>query len=331
MPARTIYCHLQDFDNSNAASEKSTLRVIILTGITMCVEIIAGLSTGSMALLADGWHMGTHAFALGITYLAYVMARRYSGSSVFSFGTGKFGILSGYTSALFLGATALYTIYESVYRFFNPEQIAFNEAIFVAITGLCVNAVSIWMLHGKEGHAHHGHSHHHHDHQEHEHHEHTHEHTHEHPHEHTSKPAHKHDHNLRAAYLHVMADALTSILAIAALLAGKYVGWAFLDPVMGVVGGILIAKWAWGLFWSSGLILLDGNKDHSLQQEVISSVEEDGQSTVEDLHIWPINSDSYALALSVSCDSPTSARQYSQRLSGIRKIKHSTIETHTTR
>jgi cation diffusion facilitator family transporter len=142
--------HEHDFEGDSRDNEKRTLKVIVLTGITMCVEIIAGVLTGSMALLADGVHMGTHAFALGITYFAYVMARRFSGSTKFGFGTGKFGILSGYTSALFLGGTALYMIVESFRRFFKPVPIAFDEAILIAIVGLAVNVLSIWMLHGKE-------------------------------------------------------------------------------------------------------------------------------------------------------------------------------------
>ena len=296
--------HGHDFEGDAHANEKKTLKVIVLTGVTMCVEIIAGVMTGSMALLADGWHMGTHAFALGITYFAYVMARRFSGSPKFGFGTGKFGILSGYTSALFLGGTALYMIVESFGRFFNPVPIAFNEAILVAIVGLAVNVLSIWMLHGKEA-GHHDHRHHHdHDH-------------------------HHHDHNLRAAYLHVLADALTSVLAIVALVSGKFWGWSFLDPAMGIVGGVLIARWAWGLLRSSAFILLDGNGDNDIRDAVVNAIESDGDSVVGDLHIWPLNANALAAAITVVTKENRNPPDYCSRLSHIAKLKHTTIEIHT--
>lgn len=297
--------HEHDFNGHAHDNEKKTLKVIILTGITMCVEIIAGVLTGSMALLADGWHMGTHAFALGITYFAYVMARRYSGSSKFGFGTGKFGILSGYTSALILGGTALYIIVESFGRFFNPVRISFDEAILVAIVGLAVNVLSIWMLHGKET-THHDHSHHR-----------------DHDHGH-----HHHDHNLRAAYLHVLADALTSVLAIVALVSGKFFGWAFLDPVMGIVGGIMIARWAWGLLRSSAFILLDGNGDKDTRDAVVNAIESDGDSVVGDLHIWPLNSNVLAAAITVVTKENRNPSEYCSRLSHIARLKHTTIEIH---
>ncbi|MFZ5951141.1 MAG: CDF family Co(II)/Ni(II) efflux transporter DmeF, partial [Candidatus Rifleibacteriota bacterium] len=209
--------HSHDFGGHALENEKRTFNVIILTGITMLVEIAAGILTGSMALLADGWHMSTHAFALGITYFAYVMARKYQGSSVFGFGTGKFGILSGYTSALFLGATAVYMIAESVERLITPVVIAFDQAILVAVIGLIVNVFSIWLLHSGEGDHSHDHDHDHDHHQNHEDQDHQNgslDHDH-HDHDH-------HDHNIRAAYLHVIADAFTSVLAIVALISGKY-------------------------------------------------------------------------------------------------------------
>jgi cation diffusion facilitator family transporter len=298
--------HEHDFNGDAHDNEKRTLKVIVLTGITMCVEIIAGVFTGSMALLADGMHMGTHAFALGITYFAYVMARRFSGSTKFGFGTGKFGILSGYTSALFLGGTALYMIFESFKRFFKPVPIAFDEAILVAIVGLAVNVLSIWMLHGKET----------------SHHDHSHDHDHEHGH-------HHHDHNLRAAYLHVLADALTSVLAIVALVSGKFFGWSFLDPVMGIVGGLMIARWAWGLLRSSGIILLDGSKDKGIRDTVVKAIESDGDSLVADLHIWPLNSNALAAAITIVTKEIRTPPDYHSRLSHIAKLKHTTIEIHT--
>jgi len=299
--------HEHDFDGSDVENEKKTLRVIILTIITMFVEIVAGVLTGSMALLADGWHMGTHAFALGITFFAYVMARRLSGSSKFGFGTGKFGILSGYTSALFLGGTALYMLVESVGRFIHPVHIAFDKAILVAVIGLAVNMLSIRMLHGR-GDDRHGHDH---------------DHDHHHDHSH-----HSHDHNLRAAYLHVIADALTSVLAIVALVSGKFLGWSFLDPAMGIVGGFLIARWAWGLLRSSALVLLDGNEDKEIQGTITSAIESDGDSIVGDLHVWPLNSNALAAAITVISKEQRGPAEYCSRLSHIAKLKHTTIETH---
>ncbi|AOY60369.1 CDF family Co(II)/Ni(II) efflux transporter DmeF [Desulfococcus multivorans] len=299
--------HEHNFDGAHQENEKKTLSVIILTGITMLAEIIAGVVTGSMALLADGWHMGTHAFALGITYFAYVMARRFSDSSKFAFGTGKFGILSAYTSALFLGGTALYMIVESLSRFVHPVNIAFDEAILVAIIGFAVNLLSIRILHGKGG----------------EHHGHDHEHDHRHDHSH-----HTHDHNLRAAYLHVIADALTSVLAIAALISGKFFGWSFLDPVMGIVGGLLIARWAWGLLRSSALILLDAHRDKDIHSAIVDAIESDGDSIVADLHVWPLNADDLAAAITVVSKARRCPSEYGSRLSHLSRLKHTTVETH---
>lgn len=309
--------HSHDFGEHAHENERRTLNVIILTGITMLVEIVAGVLTGSMALLADGWHMSTHAFALGITYFAYVMARRFTGSAKFGFGTGKFGVLSGYTSALFLGATAVYMIVESVARLMNPVEIAFDQAILVAVIGLVVNVFSIWLLHG--GHAGHSHGHADHDHEDHEDHE---EHDHHDNHHH-----HAHDHNLRAAYLHVVADALTSILAIFALLSGKFYGWSFLDPFMGIIGGGLIIKWAYDLVKSTAYILLDGN-DKAIQDAVITAIESDGSSKVEDLHIWPLNSNFFAAAITVVARDNCCPSVYSSRLSHVTRLKHTTIEIH---
>jgi cation diffusion facilitator family transporter len=302
-----LISHEHDFEGDAHDNEKRTLKVIVLTGITMCVEIIAGVLTGSMALLADGMHMGTHAFALGITYFAYVMARRFSSSTRFGFGTGKFGILSGYTSALFLGGTALYMIVESFKRFFKPVPIAFDEAILVAIVGLVVNVLSIWMLGGKETN-HHGHSHN--DDTDHD------------------RSHHHHDHNLQAAYLHVLADALTSVLAIVALVSGKFFGWSFLDPVMGIVGGVMIARWAWGLLRSSAFILLDGNRDKDIRDAVIDAIESDGDSLVSDLHIWPLNSNVLAAAIAVVTEEKRNPLDYRSRLLHITQLKHTTIEIH---
>lgn len=292
--------HSHDFGDINRANEKKTLYVIILTAITMCAEITTGALTGSMALLADGWHMGTHALALGITFFAYVMARRYRNSKKYTFGTGKFGILAGYTSALFLGFTALYMIWESVSRIIHPVQISFNEAILVSVIGLLVNISCVWMLHGNE---------HHHDH--------------DHQHE------HNHDHNLRAAYLHVLADALTSVLAIVALLSGKYLGLSFLDPVMGIVGGLLIWRWAWGLFKDSAIILLDGGVNQDIRDTIINEIQSDNDSHVIDLHVWQLSSNVLAAVVSVVSKENRTPSEYYLRLANIKKLKHITIEAHT--
>jgi cation diffusion facilitator family transporter len=290
--------HSHIFDQCSKANERKTMAVIILTFITMGVEISTGILTGSMALLADGWHMGTHAMALGITWFAYIMARRYGKNSTFSFGTGKFGILAGYTSALFLGATAIYMLVESTMRFLHPVDIGFNEAIIVAIIGLLVNVLSVWILHGDEDH-HHDHHH-----------------------------SHQHDHNLKAAYLHVLADALTSVLAIIALLAGKYFGLVFLDPVMGLVGGVLIGSWAWGLLKSSGLILLDGNQDDKTKQAIIKAIEADQDTKIVDLHLWKLSSNSLGVLISLVARSSRSPEEYRSRLDQIHHLDHITIEVH---
>ena len=286
--------HSHSFDQCSKNNERKTIMVIILTFLTMVVEISTGILSGSMALLADGWHMGTHVLALGITWLAYIMSRRYAGASTFSFGTGKFGILAGYTSALFLGITSVYMIVESVRRLINPVNIGFNEAILVSIVGLLVNVLSIWILHGNEAH--------HYD--------------------------HHHDHNLKAAYLPVLADALTSLLAIIALLAGKYFGLTVLDPVMGVIGGVLIWRWAWGLVKSCGLILLDGNQDDKTRQAIISSIEADQDTKIIDLHLWKLNSSSLGAIITLVASSPCAPEEYRRRLRKIHNLEHVTIEPH---
>jgi cation diffusion facilitator family transporter len=298
--------HTHIFDQCTRNNERKTMVVIIITFLTMGVEISAGMLTGSMALLADGYHMGTHALALGITWFAYIMARRYSDTTTFSFGTGKFGILAGYTSALFLGVTAVYMIGESIHRFFSPVTIGFNEAIVVATIGLLVNVISVWVLHGS------GDTHHHHHAHDHEHHDHHHE-----------------DHNLKAAYLHVLADALTSVLAIVALLSGKYFGLVALDPLMGIVGGILIWRWAWGLLKSSGFILLDGNGTETIKQDIINNIEDDLDTKVVDLHLWHLSSNSLGLLVSLVAKEPKTSHEYRTRLAAIPNLDHITIESHS--
>lgn len=219
-------------------AKNKTLFVIILTLITMAFEIFFGIITHSMALTADGWHMGTHAFALSITFFAYILAAKFQNSPKFSISTDKIGTLAGFVSSILLGLTGVLILYESVLRFFNPYEISFSEAIIVAIIGLIVNLVSVLIM-GVHSHRHdHGHSH-----------------GHEHEHEH--KETEKKDYNFIAAYMHILADALTSFFAIFALLAGKYFGLVFLDPFVGVVGGVMICIWAYNLIKSTSLVLLD--------------------------------------------------------------------------
>lgn len=289
--------HSHIFEYSSKSNERKTMAVIILTFITMGAEITTGILTGSLALLADGWHMGTHAFALGITWFAYIMARRYAHTDRFSFGTGKFGILAGYTSALFLGATAVYMVFEAIKRFLYPVDIGFNEAIIVAIVGLLVNVMSVWLLQG--GGSHHDHGHHH------------------------------HDHNLKAAYLHVLADALTSVLAIIALLAGKYFGLVVLDPVMGLIGGLLIGSWSWGLLKSSGFILLDGSQNQKTKEAIIEAIEADQDAKIVDLHLWKLGSNSLAVLITLVAGSPRPPAEYRNRLEQIHHLDHITIEAHS--
>lgn len=282
----------------------------------MVIEIVAGTIYGSMALLADGWHMGTHAAAFGITLFAYSYAKKNANNDKFSFGTGKVSVLGGYTSAIALGIVALLMFAESTHRFFNPENIQFNEAIAVAIIGLVVNLASMFLL-GE---------HHHHDHE----HTHSHDKDHHHDHGHSHKHEHSHhnDHNLRAAYLHVMADTLTSLLAIVALVLGKFYGWHWLDAIMGMVGAVIIAKWTMNLLKQTSPILLDEN----IEQEYIQTIKDDlaPNATITDLHIWKVSGHHYSAAITLLSNSSMSTCDYKQQLAKFDKIKHLTLEVHST-
>ena len=251
----------------NPQGERNTWKVISLTLVMMVIEIIAGLLFGSMALLADGFHMATHTFALGITAIAYYYSRKHSHDPRYSFGTGKIGVLGGYTSAIFLTLISFAMIFESSVRLFTPISIRFNEAIFVAIIGLVVNLVCAYLLHGNEID---------HQHSDHEHNDHL-------------------DHNLRAAYLHVIADALTSVLAIVALITGKYFGWVWMDPIMGIVGAIVILKWAYSLVNQTGKILLDYNVDKDLIAKIKAILESDSDTRLTDIHAWKLGSQNMLL------------------------------------
>jgi len=302
--------HQHNFVSLNQQGERNTWYVLILTVVTMLAEIIAGTLYGSMALLADGWHMGTHAAAFMITLFAYRYASKHQHSNKYAFGAGKVSVLGGFTSAIALGGVGFIMVIESVVRLFNPESIHFQEAIFVALIGLAVNVVSVFLL--KDHHSHEHHHDHKHDHH-HGHHDSHHEHTH-------------HDHNLRAAYFHVMADALTSILAIAALLMGKYVGLTWLDPIMGIVGALIISKWAWGLLLQTAPILLDKSIEQDYQQQVVECIEQLKDHRVTDLHIWSVSADHYAAELAIVTQKPFPVEYYRQLLQSFTRLDHLTIE-----
>jgi cation diffusion facilitator family transporter len=300
------YQKRHDHAPDRGAAEANTRRVILLTTIMMVVEILAGWRFHSMALLADGWHMGTHVAAFGITAVAYAMARRYKGSPRFSFGTGKFDVLGGYTSALILGVVALFMAAESILRFFSPLQINFNEAIGIGLVGLCVNVASALMLKHDHGH---GHSHAHHPH----------------PHGHGSGPE---DLNLKAAYVHVIADAVTSILAISALVAGKYLGWVWMDPVMGIVGSGVVAQWSWGLLRDTSAILLDRTPETDLEGEIRKAVEADGDAAITDLHVWQVGVGQFYAIISIAARRPRTPAHYRDLFSEHEELRHVTVEIH---
>ncbi|VVO63362.1 MULTISPECIES: CDF family Co(II)/Ni(II) efflux transporter DmeF [Pseudomonas] len=283
---------------SHDENARRTLWVVALTFVMMIGEIAAGYITGSMALLADGFHMATHAGALGIAAAAYGFARRNANNARYSFGTGKVGDLAGFASAMVLGLVAIGIAGESVYRLFQPTTVAFTEATVIAVVGLAVNIASAFLLAGDHGH--HGHSH------EHGHH-------------------HHHDNNLRSAYVHVLADALTSVLAIAALLAGRYLGWVWLDPVMGIVGAIVIAKWAVGLMRDSAAVLLDVTDTH-VADEIRELLESSDDVRISDLHVWQVGPQARAAIVSVVAAANVSADTIRERLAPVHELSHLTVE-----
>ena len=318
--------HQHNFSSHNQQGEKRTFYVLLLTVVTMVVEIIAGTIYGSMALLADGWHMGTHAAAFGITLFAYRYAKKHAESERFSFGTGKVSVLGGYTSAIALGIVALLMLVESVHRLFNPQAIQFNEAIIVACIGLTVNVVSMFLL-GDHDHGHeHGHNHN-------KNHEHSHGHLHSHDHdkddnhEHAKQHEHHQDHNLRAAYMHVLADTLTSLLAIVALLFGKFYGWNWLDAAMGMVGAFVIAKWTMNLMKQTSPILLDENIDQDYRDSVTETLTP--YASVTDFHMWKVSGHHYSAAITLESNSDKTVSEYKQMLAKFDKINHLTLEVHS--
>ena len=286
------------------ANERRTRWVVALTAVMMVGEIAAGYLTGSMALLADGFHMATHAGALAVAAGAYAFARRKAHDPAFAFGTGKVGDLAGFGSALLLMVFAAGIAAESIERLVEPRGVAFTEATIVAVLGLIVNLVSAWLL--SDGHHHaHGHGHGHGD-----------DHSH-----------HHHDHNLRSAYFHVLADALTSVLAIAALLAGRYLGWLWLDAAVGIVGAVVILRWSLGLMKDTGGILLD-RSDLPLADEARRRIEADGDARVTDLHVWRIAPGAHAGIVSLVADDPLDVAVYHRRLADLRTLVHLSIEVH---
>lgn len=309
-------------------NERRTWIVIAVCGAMMVAEIAGGAVFGSMALIADGLHMSTHAGALLIAALAYTYARRLARDERFTFGTGKLGDLAAFSSAIVLGMIALLIGYESVTRFFHPIPISFNQAIPIAFLGLGVNLLSAWLLRDDHDH-HHGHAaldHHHDEDDHHAHGDHDHDHGHDHDHHHRHDDHHgSRDLNLRAAYVHVLADAAVSVLAILGLLAGRQLGWIWMDAVMGMIGTLVIASWSWGLVKTSGAVLLDmqagGGLADAIEQRLRSSTD-----SIVHLHCWRVGPGHHAAVVTLVSDDPQPASTYKDRLSGIPGLSHVTIE-----
>ncbi|MGK9143512.1 CDF family Co(II)/Ni(II) efflux transporter DmeF [Xanthomonas euvesicatoria] len=307
------------FASANPLAERSTRKAVILTMLMMAVEIVGGWTLNSMALLADGWHMSSHALALGLALFAYRFARQHAGDVRFTFGTWKVEVLGGYTSAVLLLGVAALMAFQSVERLFTPKPIQYQEATVIALIGLLVNLICAWWLRDSHGHAHghhHGHVH--------THDSHGHAHTHE-GHGH-GQEAHS-DLNLRAAYLHVVADAATSVLAIVALVAGMHWGVTWLDPLMGIVGAVLVTAWAWGLLRSTGSVLLDAEMDAPVVAEVKQVIAELGHAIdIADLHVWRVGSERYACVVSLVTAADIDAELVRRALQIHEELVHVTVE-----
>jgi len=313
--------HSHAFDEGNPLAERNTRRAMWLTVIMMVIEISGGWWFNSMAVLADGWHMSSHALALGLSAFAYACARRYANDRRFAFGTWKIEILGGYTSAILLLGVAALMVFQSLERLFHPSAIHYQQAIVIAIVGLGVNLLCAWWLrdqHDHHGHHHHGghghgHGHGHHD-----------DHGHEHDHD---RGHHHHDLNQRSAYLHVLADAATSVLAIIALLGGMLWGAAWLDPVMGLVGAALVSVWAWGLIRQTGRVLLDAQMDSPVVEEIREAIEEGPHpARISDLHVWQVGRGKYACVVEVVASPGVSAEDFRQALAVHEELVHVTVE-----
>jgi cation diffusion facilitator family transporter len=292
---RWVHDHTFGQDRKKSA-ERRTLAVSVVTVLTMIVEIGAGVAFGSMALLADGLHMGSHASALAISVFAYRYTRTHATDARFNFGTGKVNSLAGFTSATILALIALAMIWESVGRFLSPVAIRFNQAIFVALLGLIVNGACLAILGGHGSFRH--------DHQDH------------------------HDHNFRSAYLHVLADALTSVLAVFALLFGKYLGQPWLDPFMGLVGATLVVRWSWGFLRSSARVLLDLQAPDEVLASIRKAIESERDNRVSDLHVWSVGPGIYAAEIAIVASEPLAPDDYYKLLPGELGLVHVTVETH---
>ena len=306
------WTHEHSFDQGSDAAERGTRLVMWITAAMMVIEITAGWWYNSMALLADGWHMSSHAVAIGLSSMAYATARRYAKDPRFAFGTWKIEVLGGFASAIFLLGVAAMMVVGSVERIVSPQPIQYQEAIVIAVLGLAVNLVCALIL-GKVHHHDHGHGH---------------SHDHDHHHDH----GHHHDLNLKSAYLHVIADAATSVLAIVALIGGLIYGWSWLDPAMGIVGAVLVAVWAKGLIVETGKVLLDREMDHPVVdeiREVVVTGADAGETRITDLHVWRVGKSVYSCALTVvTHDASLTPDDIRRRMAIHEEIVHSTIEVH---
>lgn len=297
--------HSHRFDEGNPLAEKSTLRVAVLTAVMMVVEIAGGWYYNSMALLADGWHMSSHMVALGLSAFAYAFARKYAHDPRFSFGTWKIEVLGGYTSALFLVMVAGLMVFQSIERLISPTPIHYDQAIAIAVAGLLVNLVSAWLL--KDGHYHH-------------------DHVHGHDHDGHAHRGH-HDLNLRSAYLHVIADAATSVLAIIALIGGKFWGAGWLDPVMGLAGAGMVSVWAYGLLRDSGRVLLDAEMNVPVVAEIREVIAASPvKAQICDLHVWRVGKGKYACILSLATDNDVAPEYFKKQLSVHEELVHISVE-----
>jgi cation diffusion facilitator family transporter len=312
--------HNHMFNIDKKGNESRTRIVVIITFVAMFVEIAVGWLTNSMALYADGWHMGTHAFALGISVIAYSLARKYARDERFTFGTWKIEILGAFSSAIILGVVGLLMIFTSVERLANPLVIQLDEAIIVTIVGLIVNVICALILNagGGHSHAHFGEEEHEHDHD--------HEHLHELEHDHGQELKHE-DLNLKSAYVHVLTDALTSILAIIALFGAKYFNLYWLDPFMGVVGAVLILRWSFFLLRDTSNILLDRQVNTPLKKKIIGRMESDGDTRVCDIHLWKVEQNRYACIVSLVSGNGVIVDEFKNRLQDISELSHITVET----